>query len=763
MSAGNFDFDTIGGRDEVDMSGIGAAIGRNKRLVIGATLGAAAAALLFCAIVKPRYMAESRILVENQESYFTRSDPDPSRSADASSLVDTEAVNSQIQLLTSRDLARKAVQILGLKGNPEFDPDASGGNPLSRLLMLVGLVANPSEQADEDRLLTRFFDHLTVMSPTKTRVLQVEFSSRDPDLAAKGANAVADLYIDLKMMAKRQEAHQAAQSLKPLIASLEARVADADDKVEQFRSSNGLFQIDGVKTTSTQQLGEITTKLAEARAAQSEAEAKAHSLRDLLRHGRLADAGDISSNDLVRRISDQRVMVRSQLASESRTLLPGHPRIKELEAQLSDIETQLRAAVDKAARGLENDARVAGARVANLNALLDEQKKAVGVSSADQAQLLELERNAKTLKDQLASEAAKYQAALARDAADSSPADARIISRAMSPSQPVFPKQVPLTIFAALAGLFFSVGGLAAREMMAGRSAGAPLAPPPPREMGLTGARAASGRPSARAPAASADAVRATARDDAPLLDRLKRAVADYGAPAVALDDEESGSAAPLVQSQEVRPPEVRAKTLDERQATAPAPAGGLVERISDAAAHGGVKVLIASAEESTPSRAGLKLARAMSRQGRAILVQIDDSDEFLGDALEQAAGSNATEEVQPGIAQLLDGEASFAEAIYRDASTRLHIVRSGGPVEMESGDLQMIFDALQATYDFVLIAGGPETAATRLPAEANLTVIFAEDRRGRDFLHDDFAAAGAREIVLAGVDPYGEIVEAAA
>ena len=49
------------------------------------------------------------------------------------------------------------------------------------------------------------------------------------------------------------------------------------------------------------------------------------------------------------------------------------------------------------------------------------------------------------------------------------------------------------------------------------------------------------------------------------------------------------------------------------------------------------------------------------------------------------------------------------------------------------------------------------------LAAEVDLAVIFAEDARKRDFLHDDFAAAGARAIVLAGVDSFGEIIEMAA
>ena len=47
--------------------------------------------------------------------------------------------------------------------------------------------------------------------------------------------------------------------------------------------------------------------------------------------------------------------------------------------------------------------------------------------------------------------------------------------------------------------------------------------------------------------------------------------------------------------------------------------------------------------------------------------------------------------------------------------------------------------------------------------ADADMTLIFAEDGRSRDFLYDDFAAAGARAILLAGVDSLGEIVEMAA
>ncbi|MGO9941260.1 MAG: GumC family protein [Rhodoblastus sp.] len=721
-------------RDEVDLDGLVAALGRNKRLIAWATLGAAAAALLFCFLVKPRYLAESRILIENQENYFTRADTDGSRMADAPALLDAEEVNSQIQLLKSRDLARKAIQALGLKGDPEFDPAASGGNFLEQTLSILGY--GSSDQAQEDRLLIGFDDHLSVMSPAKTRVLQVEFASRDPDLAAKGANVVADLYIELKTQAKRDNAFRAARTLKPMIAALEARVAETDARVEDFRAKNGLFENGQSATVPTQQLGEIAAKLAEARAAQSEAQAKAQGLRELLQQGRLGDAAEIWSNDLVRRAAEQRMLVRAQLASESRTLLPAHPRIKELTAQIAELDSLLNSAVEKAAGGLENDARVAAARVANLSGLLEEQKHAVSESSADETRLRELQRDEKVLKDQLASEAAKYQAALARAEADSAPPDARIISRALAPSQPVFPKKAPITIFAALAGLFFAVGGLAANEMTRQRKADAPWKPPLPLELGEIKAHEAA--PEVFVPAA----------EPAP--------------PEETLPSQPSNRAVtetvPVVAPVAARP-DLREVPEDEAQASSL----GLIERIALAAGQGGVKVLIVSAEDCALARPSLRLARALAREGRAMLVQLDDEDAFLRAALEQAIGPRNAGEWRPGLAQLLDGQASFAEAIFRDAASRLHIVQAGGAVETEDGALDLILDALQATYDFVLIAGDGRMAATSLAVQAEMTVIFADDARIREFLHDDFAEAGAQEIVLAALDPRGEAVELAA
>ena len=289
-------------------------------------------------------------------------------------------------------------------------------------------------------MLANFFDHLKVTPLAGTRDLQVAFSSRDPELAARGANTVADLAIDLQTHSGRARS-SAGAGFETSIAALEARVAEADARVESFRAEKGLSENGEKASVPGRQPDEIAASVAEARTAQSDAEARAQGLRDNCGRDRWPTPA-ISGNDPARRIAEQRGLVRSQLTAESRTLLPAHPRIKALQAQLADIETQLRGAMEKAARGFDNDARAAGARVAALTAQVEEQKRAAVVSSDDAAHLRALQGEARIAPRPAGQRDGGTQTAPARDSADSAPPDARIVSRALPPSQPVTPNKI---------------------------------------------------------------------------------------------------------------------------------------------------------------------------------------------------------------------------------------------------------------------------------------------------------------------------------
>ncbi|MEA2839610.1 MAG: tyrosine-protein kinase Etk/Wzc [Methylobacteriaceae bacterium] len=710
----------VGTSGDIDVAGLGRVISNKRWWVIGPTLAAFAIAAIGVNVVKPRYTAEARVLLENQESYFTRPEK---QTTEQIPLPDAEAVQSQVQLITSRDLARKAIRAIGLQGNPEFDPVANGLGALSRVLILLGLQKDPTLLSPEERILENYFDRLTVYSPTKTRVLSIEFQSRDPDLAAHAANAIADLYLDAQAGAKRETARVAATALANRLAELKVRLADAESRAEAFRAKTGLYVGANNASMTTQQLGEINTQLSAARTAQADAQAKARIIRDMIRQGRIGDVPDVANNELIRRVSEQRVNLRAQIALESRTLLPGHPRMKELHAQLNDLESELRKAAEKTVRTLENDARIAGGRVDNLQQYVEQQKKIAGSQSADEVQLRDYERTVRLLRDQVESDTTKYQEAVARESGKAAPADARIVSRAVAPQLPTFPRKTPIIVFATLAALVLSMGFLVARELLSGRV--------------YVGREHVPAR-IANAPALRAREVQATA----PVPEARELVV---NAPADDVSEAEEQAFA-----QTFTPKDAEA-------ATAHLVPADLVARLQETHEPGrAVRVLVTgTADDANASEVAIETARTLSEKGRAILVA-------LGHDLTGLPGAEAGD-TRLGLTDLLIGEASFAEVIHRDAGSSLHFIPAGRASYHGLDGFDLVLDAVCHTYDFIVLATGEpaeHSDAIRLASQVDSVMLATAGGSSTETAakaYGDLVEAGARDVLLVGRDAGAE------
>ena len=98
-----------------------------------------------------------------------------------------------------------------------------------------------STQSGEGRIVDTFLSRLTAFPVAKTRVLQIEFVSQDPELAARGANVVAQLFLEGQEDAKKNAAKAASAWLASKIDELRTKVADADAKVENYRAQSGLL------------------------------------------------------------------------------------------------------------------------------------------------------------------------------------------------------------------------------------------------------------------------------------------------------------------------------------------------------------------------------------------------------------------------------------------------------------------------------------------------------------------------------------------
>jgi succinoglycan biosynthesis transport protein ExoP len=705
---------------DLDLHALGHALMRKRSLIIVPTVLALVASLAAVNMITPRFKSEARILVDGRENVFLR--PTGERNEERSAL-DAEAVTSQVQLVQSRDLAREIIRKNKLAERPEFDPVLQGFSPLKSLLALIGIGRDPLSLTPEERVLEAYYDRFTAYAVDKSRVIVIEFQSRDPELAARVANSIAEGYLVLQQDARQQQAKSAGQWLSGEIESLRKKVAEAESRVEDFRSKSSLFVGTNNTSLSNQQMGELNTQLNNARALKSDAESKARLIKEMLQSGKPIEASEVLNSELVRRLSEQRVTLRAQLAEQSSTLLDGHPRIKELKAQLADLDRQLREEAGKVSRSLENDARIASGRVDGLTNSLDQLKKQASSSNGQDVQLRALEREAKAQRDLLESYLAKYREASARESIEAAPADGRIISRATVSNTPAYPKKLPIVLIATLATLLLTSGAIATGELLR-----------------MTAPRASG--------AVSTEVVREIAPEIV-----MAAPPEPVRAPAIAPEL----PAAPTVEATDVREPvfnpePMSAPHLDALPVDITAEIGE-VELLADVLISAGaaarkVTVLGTASGESITLTA-LTLARLMAQRAKVVVVDLVASSPMMTAA--------SADPVAPGLAELMQGEASFAQIITRDRLSRVHLVGAGRPgfdcAQLQSPRLTLAIDALLRVYDHVLLDAG---TASDLPAElltsqARAIVVpeasMAQDARA--LMCDQLTAVGFSEVTM--------------
>jgi succinoglycan biosynthesis transport protein ExoP len=695
---GHADAAAMSADSELELGAIGRALLKKIWWVLVPTMFVAAVAFVGVNLLAPRYTSEARILIEGRENVFLR--PEAEKTADrAGTTVDQEAVTSQVQLALSRDLARQVIRQLKLGEKPEFDPILRDTSTFVQVFRMLGLIKDPLQMTAEERVLESYYDRLAVFPVDKSRVIAVEFQSADPELAARVANAVAEGYLGLDRAARQDQTRAAGRWLSGEIDVLRQRVAEAESKVESFRSKSNLFVGTNNTTLSNQQLGELTSQLASARSQKSDAESKAKFIRELLKSGKSLESAEFLNSELIRRLSEQRVTLRAQLAEQSSTLLDLHPRIRELKAQIADLDSQIRSEAEKLARSLEKDARIASARVDALTSNLDQIKRQAASTNEQDIELRALDREAKAQRDLLESYLAKYREASAREGLTAMPSDVRIISRAAVSNTPSFPKKLPIVLVATLATLFIMVGTITTSELLAGNVY----------------------RPSAwqAEPAVEEFPAELAAAEAAPVEDA-----------AVALAPEAAEPEGPVPDNS------IAAIAAQLRRA-----------------GEAGRRVAVAGAARNVGTTlTAVALARTLAHTSRVVLVDLAlGSPNIAAFAIDRAG---------PGIADLVRGTAAFGQIITRERDSRVHVVPAGrisadSAAILASERLRIAIDALSRTYDHVVIDAG--TVTDQMPRLAQRAVLVATgvDEEAAAEAGDRLVANGFIDVtIFAGTTP---------
>lgn len=638
---------------DVDLARLFGSLVSRWRRVLGIALVVTGLALMFAWMATPHYKSETRILIETRESIFTRPD---SNGENERPILDEEGVTSQVEVIGSTDLLKQVALKLDLARLPEFD-EAADMSLLSRLLVITGLKSDPGEIPPEERVLKAFREKLSVYRVERSRVIVIEFSSEDPRLAAEVPNTLAEAYIAVQRDAKLESNSDATAWLEPEIADLGKRVKDAEARVAAYRAQSDLLIGQNNSVLATQQLSELSTELSRVRAGRASAEASAEGVRAALDNGAsLETIPAVQASGLIQRLRERQVQLNADIADLSSTLLDNHPRIRSLRSQLADLDEQVRAEAQNILKALNNEAGTARLREQQLAADLNRLKAESARAGEEEVELRALEREATAQRQLLESYLTRYREASSRKDRNYLPADARIFSRAVVPSEPYFPKVFPIAGAAFVGSLLIIAIITLLQELFSGRAmrpaAGARVEPV--RQVTMPGVR---GGQVETAPAAIEET---------------------------------------WTRPEDATPPREGLGEIGIEKAAA---------KIID----GGVgRAIFVSPEGDEAAASSVLVAREVADAGlRVLLLDLTASGAASRPMLDSG--------VFPGITNLLASEAQFTDVIHADQYSDCHVIPAGtaDPARaMRAADrLPIIMNSLTTAYDVVIVECGPAEA----------------------------------------------------
>jgi polysaccharide biosynthesis transport protein len=447
------------------MAVLGAVVVRLPRIIL-VTMLLLAATFAFLMFQPRMYESGAGILVEPRSNIYTRAtnEPPPPLSA-----ADAGVVSSQIELIKSRDTLLRVIDDLDLRSVPEFNGAGAGPSPLAVISRMLG--RKPAPANVDDTVFNNLLDRLTVIQERDSRIISVLVRSTDPDLAAAIANAIAQAHVARRAGLSLSDTAEASGWLGAEIAKLRVAVTEAETKVANFKIDNDLFV--GTNNTSLldQQLSTIANQITETQERKSAALSRAALIRGLVERGQPVEGvADVRDSATIQQLSQEKARLQGERAQKSATLLPNHPSIQALTAQINELDTQMNLEGRRVADALEAEAEIEGNLEASLRDEMARVKASASTATQDNVTLDSLQREAKAQRDLLESYLQRYGEAASRTGSNAALPDVRVVTLAAPSSSPASPRVQLILMAVGLVSLAAQIGIVVFGELMSGRA-----------------------------------------------------------------------------------------------------------------------------------------------------------------------------------------------------------------------------------------------------------------------------------------------------
>lgn len=357
------------GDDSLTLTDIGRIVLKHKWTLLLVIALACAVAAIRTFLSTPIYRSTVILQIDRATPRVVRFENDPEQERMGGD--DAVSMRTQQELLKSRSLAERVIDELRLDqstpggqspltlnaarklGGEEAEAEQDNkGDYLDRLITGYRKMTNPSiRNADvlgREAVIGRFLGSLTVEPVRSSRLVKVHVDNTDPALAARIANSTVQAFIAMGMERRLEASSYAKSFLEDQIKQMKAKLEESERRLNSYAQANQILTLDDKTSAINQTYTDFASALAKAEQDRIKAEAIAAEMK---RNPEASIA--VVENKTIQAYKERRAKLQIDYQENLRIYKPDFPKMQQIQAQISEIDAQIKREIDNVAGSLQ--------------------------------------------------------------------------------------------------------------------------------------------------------------------------------------------------------------------------------------------------------------------------------------------------------------------------------------------------------------------------------------------------------------------------
>jgi capsular exopolysaccharide synthesis family protein len=459
----NINFDN---EEVIDLGQYWRTIKRAKWSIMAVTLCCLIIGGLIASSSVPIYRASAKILADPQQPNANRNEQ-----YIASALVFLY-YETQYEIINSRNIAETVVEKLGLVEKYKKAKKENKSKPISGLSSVIKDIKtefsalfsktdNQKKSAPTDAdikimLASGIQSGIEVSGGKQSQIINISYTSADPQEAADIINALSDAYIQFGLESRLGEVKNTESWLGEQFAALKAKLQDSETKLSTYRSQQGLVDTSQQQRIANTQLQSLNNELIRAQTNLSAAEEQYLAIKNIEPGSKeFYSLGPVLQNKTASDMVKEEAFLSRKVNELFERYGEKHPKMIAARSELKSAQQNLTEEVKKVVDNIEKNYRLAQFQVTNINKLISTTRADIQSLQTENFSLVSLEREVENNRRIYEN----FQVSLMETSGKSeyTASNVHIIDRATVPKVPFKPNIKLIIVLAGVFGAFFGV------------------------------------------------------------------------------------------------------------------------------------------------------------------------------------------------------------------------------------------------------------------------------------------------------------------